>query len=93
LSSPIPVNEPQRLAAVCALDILDTAPEIAYDEIAQLAAQVCDCPVTYISFIDDDRRWIKTKYGLPLNIVAATPRRAAVCATTICGIVAHWTCG
>ena len=64
-SFPIPANEPQRLAALRALDILDTAPEIAYDEIAELAAQICGCPVAYISFIDDDRRWLKAKYGLP----------------------------
>jgi hypothetical protein len=52
-----PTNELQRLAALRALGILDTAPEIAYDEIAELAAQICGCPVGYISFIDDNRRW------------------------------------
>jgi adenylate cyclase len=84
LSSPIPANEPQRLAALRALDILDSAPEIAYDEIAELAAQVCGCPIGYISFIDDDRRWLKAKYGLPSG-VTTVPRAAAVCSTTICG--------
>jgi hypothetical protein len=75
---PIPDNEPQRLGALRALEILDTAPEIAYDEIAELAAQICSCPVAYISFIDDDRRWLKAKYGLPLDMIEA-PREAAVC--------------
>src|ERR1700726_1487560 len=84
MSFPKPANEPQRLAALGALNILDTAPEIAYDEIAELAAQICGCPVGYISFIDDHRRWLKAKYGLPLNIFEA-PREAAVCSTTICG--------
>ncbi len=78
------MNEPQRLTALRALDILDSAPEIAYDEIAELAAQVCGCPVGYISFIDDDRRWLKAKYGLPSYLTSA-PRAAAVCSTTICG--------
>jgi adenylate cyclase len=82
---PIPVNEPQRLAALRALDILDTPPEIAYDEIAELAAQICDCPVAFISFIDDDRRWLKARYGLPPDVVEA-PRENAACATTICGV-------
>ncbi|HTV31419.1 MAG TPA: adenylate/guanylate cyclase domain-containing protein [Xanthobacteraceae bacterium] len=85
MAFPIPVNEPQRLAALRALDILDTAPEIAYDEIAELAAQICGCPVAYISFIDDDRRWLKAKYGLPPDIGEA-PRETAACSTTICGI-------
>jgi adenylate cyclase len=85
MTFPIPVNEPQRLAALRALDILDTAPEIAYDEIAELAAQICGCPVAYISFIDDRRRWIKAKYGLPPDVSDA-PRETAACSTTICGI-------
>ena len=84
LAVPKPINELQRLAALRALGILDTAPEIAYDEIAELAAQICGCPVGYISFIDDNRRWLKAKYGLPLDVVEA-PRETAVCSTTICG--------
>ena len=84
MSFPKPANEPQRLAALRAFNILDTAPEIAYDEIAELAAQICGCPVGYISFIDDRRRWLKAKYGLPRDGVEA-PRVNAACSTTICG--------
>jgi class 3 adenylate cyclase len=84
LSLPTPANEPERLAALRALDILDSAPEVAYDEIAEVAAQICQCPFGYISFIDDDRRWLKAKYGLPPEMNNA-PRAAAVCSTTICG--------
>jgi adenylate cyclase len=84
LSFPIPDNEPHRLAALRALDILDTAPDFAYDEIAELAAQICNCPVAFISFIDDDRRWLKAKYGLRPEIVECR-RGNAACATTICG--------
>jgi adenylate cyclase len=83
-SFPIPANEPQRLAALRALDIVDSSPEIAYDEIAELAAQVCGCPIGYISFVDDDRRWLKARYGLPSEVTNA-PRGATVCSTTICG--------
>ncbi|HZZ25553.1 MAG TPA: adenylate/guanylate cyclase domain-containing protein [Roseiarcus sp.] len=80
----IPANEPQRVVALRALDIMDSAPEIAYDEIAELAAQVCACPIGYISFVDDDRRWLKARYGLPSEATNA-PRGATVCSTTICG--------
>ena len=80
----IPPNEPQRVDALRALDIMDSAPEIAYDEIAELAAQVCACPIGYISFVDDDRRWLKARYGLPSDATNA-PRGATVCSTTICG--------
>jgi adenylate cyclase len=64
LSCPIPANESQRLVALRSYEILDSAPEIAYDEIAELTAQICRCPVAFVSFIDDARRWIKAKYGL-----------------------------
>ncbi len=84
MSFPIPANEPERLAALRAFNIIDTAPEIAYDEIVALAAQICCCPIAYISFIDDNRRWLKAKYGLPPEMVEA-PRAATTCATTICG--------
>ena len=84
LSFPIPANEPDRLAALRALDILDSAPEIAYDEIVELAAVICGCPFAYISFIDDERRWLKARYGLSAEMIEA-PRANTVCATTICG--------
>ena len=84
MSFPMPTNESGRVAALRALDILDTPPEPAYDEIGELAAQICKCPVGYISFIEDDRLWFKSKYGLPSDFVGC-PRELAFCSTTICG--------
>ena len=84
MSFPIPANETQRLGVVRALDILDTAPDIAYDEIGELAAQICQCPVAYISIMDDDRLWLKAKYGLPPDLNQC-PREISFCATTVCG--------
>ena len=84
MSLPIPANETQRLAALQALDILDTAPEVAYDDISELAAYICSCPVAYISFIDDDRQWLKARYGLPTGF-GECRRAEAFCSTTIFG--------
>jgi len=81
---PTPANEPERLAAVRALNILDSAPDVAYDEISELAAQICNCPIGLLSFMDDGRLWLKAKYGLPPDFNEC-PREAAFCATTICG--------
>ena len=81
---PVPANETARLAAVRALNILDSAPDIAYDEIGELAAQICQCPVAYVSFMDDDRLWLKAKYGLPPDFTQC-PREVACCTTTVCG--------
>jgi len=70
--------------ALRALDILDTPPDAAYDEIGELAAQICRCPIGYISFIDDERLWFKSRYGLPPGFTQC-PREIAFCSTTICG--------
>jgi adenylate cyclase len=86
MSYPMPSNEAERLIAVRALNILDTVPDIAYDEIGELAAQICQCPVAYISFMDDDRLWLKAKYGLPPDLNQC-PREIAFCATTVSGSV------
>jgi len=84
MSFPVPTNETERLSAVRTLNILDTAPDIAYDDIGELAAQICQCPVAYISFMDDDRLWLKAKYGLPPDFNQC-PREISFCATTVCG--------
>ncbi len=84
LSFPVPANEAERVAALRAFEILDTPPDVAYDDIGELAAQICRCPVGYISFIDDERLWFKAKYGLPPDFNQC-PREIAFCSTTICG--------
>jgi adenylate cyclase len=84
MSYPVPGNEAERLAAVHSLNILDTASDVAYDEISELAAQICGCPVAYVSFMDDDRLWLKAKYGLPQDF-RQCPREIAFCTTTVCG--------
>jgi len=56
-------RDPGRLAALHAYAILDTPPETAFDDIAQMAAQACDAPMAHINFIDVDRQWIKAAVG------------------------------
>jgi adenylate cyclase len=84
MSYPVPPNETGRLAAVRALNIVGTPPEIAFNEISELAAQISQCPTSYITFADDDRFWLKAKYGLPPDFNEC-PREISFCATTICG--------
>lgn len=58
-------EHPQRLAALRAYAILDTPPERAFDEIAEMAAQACGTPMAHINFVDADRQWIKAAFGHP----------------------------
>src|SRR5688572_5102264 len=83
-SAPIPKNDTERVAAVKSYELLDTAPEIAYDEITELAAQICQCPIAVIGLIDDSRDWKKSAYGIPPHL-CNTPRELSICSSTICG--------
>ena len=56
--------------------IVDTLPEPAYDDIASVAAAVCNAPVALVSLIDRDRQWFKARVG---SDVPETPRDEAVC--------------
>ena len=84
MNQTIPANEPERLATLTNYAILDTLPEAGFDEITELAAQICGCPAALVSFVDASRQWIKAKYGpLPAEL-SECPREISICAATIC---------
>ncbi len=80
IAAPKPANESDRLKALAALEILDTAREDGYDAIVRLAAIICDVPIAIISIMDAERQWFKASINLD---VAETPRDIAFCAHTI----------
>ena len=77
-----PKSEVLRLNALKAYHILDTLPEQSYDDIAAIAAQICDSPIALISLIDDKRQWIKAKSGIPDGITEL-PKELSCCAHTV----------
>lgn len=80
---PIPANEHDRLAALHDLGIMDTAPEPGFDDIAELAAQICGAPVAFVGFIDETRDWLKASCGVPPGM-NEIPRELSVCSVTLC---------
>jgi len=73
-------TEDDRLAALRSLEILDTDPETAFDDIAALAARMCDAPIAVVNFIDEGRQWFKAEIGLG---VRETALDISVCAHAI----------
>ena len=75
-----PPNEEERLKALQAFEILDTAPELEFDDITKSAAEICDMPIALISLVDKDRQWFKSKQGLDAS---ETPRDVSFCGHAI----------
>jgi transcriptional regulator with GAF, ATPase, and Fis domain len=77
-----PANETRRLEVLRAYHILDTPPEQSFDDLARLAAELCETPIAFISFIDDRRQWLKARTGFD---VTESPRVDSCCAHAISG--------
>ncbi len=50
----IPANESDRLVALDRYKILDALPKQEYDDLTQLAADICGAPISFISLVDRD---------------------------------------
>ena len=77
----LPATERERLAALHALDVLDSGPEEEFDALIKVASLVCGVPISLISLIDSERQWFKASIGL--QGVSETPRDIAFCAHAI----------
>jgi diguanylate cyclase (GGDEF)-like protein/PAS domain S-box-containing protein len=77
---PYPENEEKRLKALKEYKILDSGPEPLFDGLAQLAASICGTPIAAITFIDENRQYIKARVGMDLE---NTERDESFCTHTI----------
>ncbi|XVV12122.1 GAF domain-containing sensor histidine kinase [Actinoplanes sp. CA-131856] len=82
MKAPLPDNEIDRLTALYALDILDSAPEQDFDDIVALASNVCGTPMSLVTLVDTDRQWFKAKIGTDAT---ETEREISFCSHAILG--------
>lgn len=80
MTAPLPPNEPERLAALREAGLLDTPPEQVFDDIVQLASEICSTPISLVSLVDEHRQWFKAKVGLAAT---ETSRDVSFCAHAI----------
>ena len=48
-----------RVARLHDYNILDTPPELDFDELVRLIYQICEVPIAMISLVDKGRQWFK----------------------------------
>jgi two-component system, OmpR family, sensor histidine kinase VicK len=75
-------DEALRLEALAHYEILNSVPDPVLDDIARLAAQICNAPIAAISLIGMDRIWLTSHIGIDL---AEVPLGSTPCETTILG--------
>ncbi len=61
------IAEQSRLIALQQYQILDSDSEQSFDDLAMLAAQICQTPIALINLISDDRQWFKAKIGIDIT--------------------------
>ena len=72
-----PANEENRLSALSDYEIDYSLPDQNYDDLTNIAAQICQTPVAFINLISDEQQCFKSRIGFDLN---ETPREYSFCA-------------
>ena len=65
------------ISALRQLGFINTSPEPVFDDIAQVAADACGCPMAAVTFFDEDRQWFKAEFGSAFREI---PLRTSICA-------------
>ncbi|MEC4003608.1 GAF domain-containing sensor histidine kinase [Flavobacterium sp. SUN052] len=73
-------EEEKRIDALYSFEVLDSIPEIEFDNITFLASTLCNTPISTITLVDKYRQWFKSKIGLNHT---ESPRESSFCSLAI----------
>ncbi len=73
-------DEARRVTALRELDVLDTPPEERFDRVTRLAQQLFDVQMAFVSLVDADRLFLKSRQG---TVARETPRDGMFCAVAV----------
>ena len=74
------VEEERRLRALLDLEILDTPAEAEFNDLVDLASEICAAPISLVSLVADRRQWFKASIGVA---ACETPIEVSFCAHAI----------
>ena len=72
--------EQSRLAELADYRILDTEPELGFDDLVMLARLICDAPIATVTFVANQKQWFKAVSGLDF---CESPIAESICAYAI----------
>jgi signal transduction histidine kinase len=76
----LPADEPERLAALRRMGLLDTEPEERFDRVVRIARALFQVPIAMVTLVDAERQWLKASSGLSAR---EFPRSVSFCAHAI----------
>jgi two-component system cell cycle sensor histidine kinase/response regulator CckA len=80
MKPPLPGDESERLRVLGEYGIMDSGSEPMFDDLTQLAAQLCGTPTALITLVDARRQWFKSRHAFA---IAETDRDLSFCAFCI----------
>ena len=78
----IPADDAARLRTLHQFQIVNTTPELIFDNYTAWAAQLFNVPISLISLVDEDYVWFKARTGAPAGIERLV-RNESMCAAAI----------
>ena len=72
------VEDPARLGALAALDVLESEPDQDFDRLSRMAAHAFGTEISLITLIGEDRQWFRACFGT--DGVTEAPTQTSFCA-------------